>query len=166
MKNSNVGYSVYVAHSTTLGGAFRIGTSKNTTLRVRDLSEGLLQPYRLMYQHQFASKSTARMVEFLVTQHLKSHGQHLRGCFYGGSLESIIHAIIDYSKTVVQTQPELQFESVNNPVITKIRGVDFHRGSGKWRARKRVQGLDVFLGNFDTKQEAQSAVVEFLNRLA
>lgn len=163
MKTSANSYFVYVAHSQSIPNAFRVGVSKDTQTRVRSLSDGLPQPYRIMFQQEFNSKTAAQAVEHSVTLQLKAAGQHINSYFYTGPLESIVHAIVD-NTSVATAQPEL--ELVSEPTVTKIRGVDFHKGSGKWRARKRVQGLDFYLGHYDSKQDAQSAVIEFLNRLA
>ena len=40
---------------------------------------------------------------------------------------------------------------------TLVKGVSFHKGNNKWRARISINGVDIHLGYFDTHEEAKIA---------
>lgn len=58
-----------------------------------------------------------------------------------------------------------QVENVQNVIRPRrdstsgVKGVNWHRKDGKWRARISVAGRQKFLGNFDTAEEAHAAYV-------
>ena len=59
------------------------------------------------------------------------------------------------------TNSENQF---NRAVSAKNTGVTWHTASGKWRARMRINGKELYLGIFNKKQEAVKARHEALRK--
>jgi hypothetical protein len=47
----------------------------------------------------------------------------------------------------------------------RLFGTSFHKQSKKWEARIRVRDKRIYLGSFDTEQEAHKSYLDFLQRL-
>ncbi len=52
-----------------------------------------------------------------------------------------------------------QNRGINSNNTTGVKGVSFHTSRGRYRARIRVEGIQYFLGYFDTVAEAEKVVV-------
>ena len=61
--------------------------------------------------------------------------------------------------TNAENQQNLQGAHCNNP--SGVRGVGWHRATGKWRARARLAGVDYFLGLFTDIADAEAVVTEW-----
>lgn len=59
-------------------------------------------------------------------------------------------------RPVTQTQNS-QNTSFHKNSVSKKKGVDYHKGDCMWRARIRVNGKRLFLGNFHSPEEAHYA---------
>lgn len=159
---------VYVAHSPSIPHSFKVGSSKNPSARIRSLSDGLPQSYHIMREFKFQSKDDARRAEHNVHLALEKAGKHIGNECFSGPLEEIIYVIINEQRAIVKnivTVTQLQYDTVKTRKVSVNRGVDFHRGSGKWRARKRINGVQKYLGAYDTKEDAQLAVRNFVESI-
>lgn len=58
---------------------------------------------------------------------------------------------------------------INDPALTKstsgVRGVSFHKKTGKWEAAIRINFKDYYLGLFTTIEEANNALIAFRGQL-
>ena len=159
---------VYVAHSPSIPHSFKVGSSKNPSARVRSLSDGLPQAYHIMREFKFQSKDDARIAEKNVHRTLEKAGKHIGNECFSGPLEEIIYIIADEQRTSVKnmvTVRQMQYDSVKTRKVSISKGVDFHKGSGKWRARKRVNGIQKYLGAYNTKEDAQLAIKKFVESI-
>lgn len=62
---------------------------------------------------------------------------------------------------VVDDRANAQNTSSHRDSRSKYRGVDLHRGTGKWRARAMVDGTVHYLGYFKTEGDAADAAAYF-----
>jgi len=67
-------------------------------------------------------------------------------------------AVTDY---VLQKNKVATFSGIRRDNTSGITGVNFHKHSGKWNARKSVNGKRVSIGFFKTMQEAENALFQF-----
>nr|DAZ68546.1 MAG TPA: endonuclease [Caudoviricetes sp.] len=56
-------------------------------------------------------------------------------------------------------------KKINSNNVSGVKGVGWHADSGKWRARIMAGYKSVFLGLFDSVEEAEKAIVEARNKM-
>lgn len=56
-------------------------------------------------------------------------------------------------------------KKINSNNVSGVKGVGWHAQSGKWRARIMTGYKSVFLGRFDSVEEAEKAIVEVRNKM-
>lgn len=66
----------------------------------------------------------------------------------------------DSNLRVVTRAQNLQNRSIQSNNTSGFRGVCYHKRKGKWQANSRINGKFVYLGIFNTKEEAAAAVIE------
>lgn len=56
-------------------------------------------------------------------------------------------------------------KKINSNNVSGVKGVGWHADSGKWRARIMTGYKSVFLGLFDSVEDAEKAIVEARNKM-
>ena len=123
----------------------KIGSTKRAPHhRVRELSQGNLEPCVLV--HSICVEDPA-IVER--TMHNLFQNRKHRSEFYRANTEDVLK-VMSLFKTVRPTTTEKR----KRIKTSKYPGVDFHRASGKYRARVRIKGEQHFVGLFETEDQA------------
>ena len=74
-----------------------------------------------------------------------------------------VHACVnpDHLRPVTNAQNNQNLLGARRDSTSGVRGVDWHRPRGKWRARAKLDGKDHHLGYFATAAEAEVVVIEW-----
>ena len=66
---------------------------------------------------------------------------------------------------IVENDWIVAVERKSGSSMTGIKGIDFHKASGRWRARIQVGKKGIYLGLFPTAEAAAAAYQEAAKRL-
>lgn len=153
MKNIKSGY-VYVIsnpawHNDAGYPVIKIGrTYRAPHHRVRELSQGCLSSCVL--EHSVYVPDAAQVEQIL---HMRYQIVRVRGEFYSASVADVVAVLELFQQTPVipqaaVAQPRRRIKTSRHP------GVDFHKASGKYRARISINGEQHYVGYFDTEDQA------------
>lgn len=149
----------------------RKGESFKTLIDTEDLSKviGLKTSWiahedhgkRTFYAETVKTKNKKR-------EHIGLH-RLVMNCPSGLVVDHINHNTLDNRKSnlriVNQSGNQLNRKGANKQSSSGIRGVSWHKNSGKWQACLRINGERVYLGLYKDKKEAEKTIEDKLEKV-